>query len=129
MIKCERKTLNLVKKHFSTDHIIYLDEENHLLICEQIKIPYKYKDMGEIIMSLANQGLFTLHRSQVDIYFSINYNGVHDFEKKVNQMWINFFTKWIPAFISGVLVGTLAPILSRLIVGYVLLHFEGLLPQ
>ncbi len=111
MIKCERKTLETIKKNFDLDRIIYLDTERNLFIANEIQISYKDKSMPYIIKSLANQGYLSLHNHPVDIYFSLSYEGYNRFKFQIDSFKRSFLTKWIPGFISGVVTAFVAELL------------------
>lgn len=118
MLRSERKTINSIKKHFGYE-LVYLDVENNLFISNEIKIPYKYKDMPYIIRSLSDQGYIMLSNHPTDIYFSLTYEGYNRFKFMMDSFKTSFFTKWIPGFISGVVTA----IATELLLNYSLLSY------
>lgn len=121
MIKCERKTLKTLRKKFNYDDIVYV--EGNQLISDNITLSLPYDDLEHIIRSLSVQGYLTLHQHPLDTYFSISYEGIHKLEKDIDNFKLSFFTKWLPGFISGILVGVLSTLICYLLERYVLLFF------
>lgn len=113
MINRERKTLNLIRKNFALDSIIFLDCDKHVFQCDDIEVPYHYKDMPYIIRSLSQSGLLLLSDHTCDTYFSITYDGCYLRQQMLDNFRISFLTKWIPGFISGVATTLVTELLLR----------------
>lgn len=115
MIKKERKALRLIKKHFGHSEMVFLDQDNRLLISNDTSVPFPYDDMCGIIHSLSNEGILSLHDHPTETYFSLTYEGYHRFEILADNFKIAFFTRWIPGFISGVATSFLVELLIQLL--------------
>lgn len=113
MINRERKTLNLIRKKFSLDEVIFLDCDKHVFRCDGIEVPYRYEDMPHIIRSLSESGLLLLSDNPCDTYFSITYDGCYLRQQMLDNLRIAFLTKWIPGFISGVATTLVVELLLR----------------
>ncbi|MCM1026495.1 MAG: hypothetical protein NC432_08650 [Roseburia sp.] len=103
MLKQERKLLNLIRKNFNLDSLIYFDEENNCLCEDNITVALKSDESAHIIRFLADQGYLELADHPLQIYFTLTYEGYHRYRILMDNIRIFFFTKWIPGFISGIL--------------------------
>ena len=115
MIKKERKTLHLIKKHFGLSDPVLLDPDNRLMISGEISVPFPYDDMDGIIRSLAKKDLLVLSDHPLQTYFSLTYEGYNRFLILADNFRTSFFTKWIPGFISGVITAVVAELIIFLI--------------
>ncbi len=115
MIKKERKTLHLIKKHFGLSDPVLLDPDNRLMISGEISVPFPYDDMDGIIHSLANKDFLALSDHPLQTYFSLTYEGYNRFKILADNFRISFFTKWVPGFVSGILTAIAAELILRLI--------------
>lgn len=111
MIKKERKTLHLIKKHFAFSEMVLLDTDHCVMISDDVSIPFPYNDMDGIIRSLAKKDLLVLSDHPLQTYFSLTYEGYNRFLILADNFRTSFFTKWIPGFISGVITAVVAELI------------------